>query len=59
MYQNQIKDEPSPTSESDKDRRAPTDRYNLEEAFIYIDGERYDVKELLKLVVEKLKESKP
>jgi len=31
----------------------------LENAFIYIDGKRYDVKELLKFVVAKLKTNEP
>jgi hypothetical protein len=38
-----------------KDARSPNEQYNLEEAFIYIDGKRYAAKDLLKLVVEKLR----
>ena len=45
----------SPVSDEEQVRRQPNDRYNLENAYIYIDGKRYNVKELLKLVVEQVK----
>lgn len=57
--QSQVHANQSPVSEEEKDRRAPKDRYNLEDAFINIDGTRYNVKDLLKLVVDKLKTSTP
>lgn len=49
----------SPISEEEKDRTAPKERYNLEDAFINIDGTRHNVKDLLKLVVDKLKTRTP
>jgi hypothetical protein len=52
--QQQVNEGPSPVSEEEKDRRQPNARYDLENAFIYIDGKRYSVKDLLKLVVDKL-----
>ena len=51
--QSQVQGAPSPMSEEEKDRTQPNERYNLENAFIYIDGKRYNVRDLLKLVVEK------
>jgi hypothetical protein len=42
-----------------KDAHATKDRYNLEDVFIVIDGKRYNVKDLLKLVVEQLATKKP
>lgn len=53
--QTQVKAQPSPVSEEDKDAHAPKDRYNLEDAFIYIDGKRHKVGDLLRLVAENLK----
>jgi hypothetical protein len=44
----------SPVKEEEKDERAPKDRYNLEDAFIIIDGKRHNVRDLLKLVVDQL-----
>lgn len=49
-----VQTEPSPMKEEEKDARAPPDRYNLQDAFIVIDGKRYNVRDLLKLVVDKL-----
>lgn len=59
MHQRQVYTGPSPVSDEEKDRHQPNARYNLENAFIYIDGKRYDVKELLKFVVDKLKTNEP
>ena len=44
-----------PMSEEEKDALSPAgERYNLDGAFIHIEGKRYNVVDLLKLVVEKL-----
>jgi hypothetical protein len=59
MQSGYVKTTPSPVSEEQKDAHAPKDRYNLEDAFIVIDGKRYNVKDLLKLVVEQLATKKP
>jgi hypothetical protein len=48
--------EPSPTSQAEKDRHTPMGcHHNLDDAWIVIDGERYDVIDLLRLVVKQLK----
>lgn len=52
--QRQVQGMPSPMSEEEKDKTSPDERYNLENAFIYIDNKRYSVKEFLKLIVDKL-----
>lgn len=57
--QQQVSSGQSPVSDEEKDRRQPNDRYNLENAFIYVDGKRYNVKDLLKFVVEQLKANEP
>jgi len=47
--------EPKPMSEEKKDRFSGSGhRYNLDDAFIHIDGKRHNVADLLRLVVEKL-----
>ncbi len=58
-FPNQVYSVSPPVSEEGKDRYATKDRYNLEDAFIWIDGKRYNVKDLLKLVVDKLKAGEP
>jgi hypothetical protein len=52
--QRQVHAMPSPVSEEQKDAHAPNPRINLEEAFIVIDGKRHNVRDLLKLVADKL-----
>ncbi len=48
--------EPKPMSEEQKDHYSGSGhRYNLDDAFVHIDGKRYNVVDLLRLVVEKLK----
>jgi hypothetical protein len=47
--------EPKPMSEEQKDYYSGGGhRYNLDDAFVHIDGKRYNVVDLLRLVVEKL-----
>lgn len=57
--QQQVATGPSPMSDKEKDAHAFPERYNLENAFVYIDDERHNVKALFKIVVEKLQTSKP
>jgi hypothetical protein len=59
-FQSTTQNAPSPMVEEDKDAdaRAPQDKHNLEDAFIIIDGKRYKVSDLLKLVVDQLMPSK-
>jgi len=46
-----------PTSQADKDRTTPMGcHHNLDDAWIVIDGVRYDVIDLLRRVVQQLKE---
>jgi hypothetical protein len=53
-FQQEIRTNPRPMTEEEKDAHAQRDRYNLEDAFIIIDGKRHNVRDLLKLVVDKL-----
>jgi hypothetical protein len=57
--QSQVQNEPSPVGEDVKDEHAPKDRYNLDDAFIHIDGQRYKLADLLKSLMEKSKASEP
>ncbi len=46
----QVKSAPDPTPQAEVDRTAPNGPINLEDAFIYIYGERWTAKELLTVV---------
>jgi hypothetical protein len=52
--QRQVADGPLPMTDEQKDAHASNPRINLEEAFIYIDGKRHNVRDLLKLIADKL-----
>ena len=58
-FPNQSPTAPSPVREDVKDQRAPNGRFNLDNAFIHIDGQRYNLVDLLKSLMEKPKESAP
>jgi len=52
--QTQVKVAPRAPTQSEKDGKASNPLLDLENAFVVIDGKRHSVKDLLKLVVEKL-----
>jgi hypothetical protein len=56
-FQQQVQTAPRPLTQEEKDAHASNPIINLENAFIDIDGKRYRVVDLLRLVVEKLQQS--
>jgi hypothetical protein len=46
-----------PPTQEEKDARVSNPPINLENAFIYIDGKRHELSDLMRLVVEKLQAS--
>jgi hypothetical protein len=54
--QRAARSETKPTGQAEKDRTTPMGcHHNLDDAWIVIDGVRYDVVDLLRLVVQQLK----
>jgi hypothetical protein len=56
-FQQQVQGAPRPPTQEEKDARASNPPLNLENAFIDIDGKRYRIPDLMRLVVEKLQAS--
>jgi hypothetical protein len=54
MHQQQVHTAPSAPTQAEKDAHASNPTIDLENAFIDINGTRYRVVDLLRLVVEKL-----
>lgn len=54
-----VRTAPRPPTQEEKDAHASNPTINLENAFIDIDGKRYRITDLMRLVVEKLQPEQP
>jgi hypothetical protein len=58
-FQQMVRGAPRPMTQEEKDARASNPLLNLENAFIDIDGKRYRIPDLMRLLVEKLQPGQP